>query len=397
MKFLERASLSQPDDRDLKELTREFKNRQKELSAVGGREKQETKQELPDSASPIIKMPSPLPDIVKSNKSVTLHAKRPGMYNAGLQVKRGDFVTILAEGTINVWPARGKERLYGPKGVLLVRFGNKEFARDYGGPEAIEAPEDGPIYIGYKGSYIYFSGNPIKPEHYRDDIGAYNVDVIVWKTKDANLIAKFLEESSLTRPEDKTLKEIVQEFKRWQERTNEAERVQKGLQALKELEEIKRKLSEPVIVVAYPKDGITVESEYVNLFGVAEHEKGISKFEIMINDKPVGLKDQRDLQLVAKDRKRIDFSEQIRLKDGQNIISILVQSPEGVRSQKTISIQLARKREEVYAVVIGINRYKNLPSLKYAANDARSSIAIWLRSIKFPKNMFGCFWMKKLP
>jgi len=72
------------------------------------------------------------------------------------------------------------------------------------------------------------------------------------------------------------------------------------MQALKDLEEMKTKMAEqqkkeadlsarlkslerrkiaqpknlPVIAIANPKEGITVDSEYISLFGVAEHEKG---------------------------------------------------------------------------------------------------------------------------
>jgi uncharacterized caspase-like protein len=127
----------------------------------------------------------------------------------------------------------------------------------------------------------------------------------------------------------------------------------------------------PVVAVAYPKDGASVDSEYVSLDGVAEHEKGLSKFEIFVNNRLVTLKDPRGLQVIPRDRKRIEFSERIRLREGTNAISIAVQGTEGLTSQKTIFVRLAKKQEKVYAVVIGINKYKNLPPLKYAVNDAR--------------------------
>jgi uncharacterized caspase-like protein len=142
----------------------------------------------------------------------------------------------------------------------------------------------------------------------------------------------------------------------------------------------------PVIAVGYPKDGISVDSEYVTLFGVAEHDKGISKLEILVNNKRVGMRDHKDLQLDPKGRKRIEFSEQIRLREGQNIISISVQGTEGLTNQRTISIQLARKQEKVYAVVIGINKYKNFPSLRYAVNDAREFYRYLVEVNQVPKD-----------
>jgi hypothetical protein len=408
-----------------------------------------------EANSSVIKVPKPLPDIVKTYKSVKIWAGSSGMNHTGLKVHRGDYITILAKGSINVWPAKGKEYAYGPKALLVFILGDNDYpVRRYKGPEVMEVKEDGGIYLGYRGSELNQYGRPLKPLHFNDDVGSFYADIIVWKTNDRKLMTKFLEDLSLAKPKDEDLKEIVQEF-RWrsggylalEEKKKEVEeirkelsiaqtqtvsetkeeekkvaigpkekqaqgtkdndkekgtedlneRLQKGLQALKELEEVKKKLSEreekeaqllarlesmerersiqsknlPVIAVAYPKDGISVDSENVSLYGVAEHEKGISKLEIFVNSKPVGLRGHKDLQLPPKDRKRIEFSERIHLREGQNTVSIAVQGTEGLTSQKTIFIRLAKKQEKVYAVVIGIDKYKNLPPLKYAVNDAR--------------------------
>ena len=430
----------------------------------------------------VIKMPKPLPDFVKNYKSVKVWAGSSGMDHTGLKVNRGDYVTVLAKGIINVWPAKGKEYAYGPKALLLLQLGDNDYpVRRYKGPELIEVKEDGGVSLGYRGSEVSPYGRPSKPGFFADDVGSFYVDIIVWKMKDPKLMIKFLEEASLAQPKDGDLKEMAQEF-RWrqqgylalQEKKKEIEEIkkeliatedkeasgikkkeekespkvekpetempipvgkiakkdegkpavaplkekegpgikddgkenktedlneklQKALQAVKELEDVKKKLSEreekeaqllarlesmerersiqsknlPVIAVAYPKEGISVDSEHISLYGVAEHDKGISKFEISVNNKPLGLKAYKELQLPPKDRKRIEFSERIRLREGQNTISIAVQGTEGLTNQKTISIQLAKKKEMVYAVVVGIDKYKNLPTLKYAVNDAR--------------------------
>jgi hypothetical protein len=408
-----------------------------------------------DAHCSVIKMPKPLPDIVKTYKSVRVWSGSAGINRTGFKVNRGDYITILAKGTINVWPTKGKEYAYGPKVLLVFLLGDHDYPwRQYRGPELMEVKEDGDIYIGYRGSELSPYGRPIRPDHFSDDTGSFSVDMIVWKTNDPRLIAKFFDEASIAQPKDMVLNEIASEF-RWrnhgylalQEKKKEVEeireelsiaetkeaseikreeekaavppeekeaheikegdkekatqelteRLEKALQALKDLEDTKKKLSEreekeaqllarleslerersiqsknlPVIAVAYPKDGISVDSEHVSLYGIAEHEKGISKFEIFVNNKPVGLGGHQDLQLPPKDRKRIEFSERIHLREGANTISIAVQGTEGLTSQKTIFIRLAKKQEKVYAVVIGIDKYKNLPPLKYAVNDAR--------------------------
>jgi hypothetical protein len=399
--------------------------------------------------SSVIKMPKPLPDIVKNYKSVYVHAGRPEMNNTGVQVRRGDYITILAKGTIDLFPSYGRGNYeYGPKVLLLHKLSAEGSVQKYQGPEIIAITDSGNIYLGY--SPMVFGVGALTTVH----TGFFDVDIIVWKTNDPNLMAKFLEESSSAQPKDKELKEMAQEFKKRQEilvglqkktkeveeikkelsivetkeipeikreekkapippKEKEAQRIkdndkekateelteklQKALQAMKELEEMKKKLTEreekdsqllarlesleeeksrqskdlPLIAVAYPKDGLTLDSEYINLYGMAEHEKGIAKFEILVNKKLVVLKDQRDLSVVPKDRRRIEFSERIRLQEGQNTISINVQGTGGLTNQKNISIQLAKKREKVFGVVIGINKYKNFPSLKYAVNDAQ--------------------------
>ena len=419
--------------------------------------------------SSVINMPKPLPDIVKNYKSVKVWAGSAGMNRTGFKVNRGDTITILAEGTINVMPAKGKDYAYGPKALLVYLLGDNDHpVRQYTGPKLIEVKENGDIYLGYRGSHLSSYGKPFRTDYFNDDTGSFSVDIIVWKTNDPEIMTKFLEEASLAKPKDQDLKEIVQEF-RWRswgylalqqkktevekirkelstvetkqisetkkeeknaavppketeahrikesdaERVTENldERLQKALQAVKELEDIKKKLSEreekeaqllarlesmekersiqsknvPVIAIAYHKDGISVDSEYVSLYGVAEHDKGISKFEIFVNNKPVSLKGHKDLQLSPKDRKRIEFSERIRLREGQNTISIAAQGTEGLTSQKSISVQLVKKQEKVYAVVIGINKYKNLPSLKYAVNDAREFYRYLTEVIQVPK------------
>ena len=55
-----------------------------------------------DAIPSVMKMPRPLPDIVKAYKSVNLPAGRIGMLDTGVQLKQGDYITIPAKGAINV-------------------------------------------------------------------------------------------------------------------------------------------------------------------------------------------------------------------------------------------------------------------------------------------------------
>jgi hypothetical protein len=175
------------------------------------------------------------------------------------------------------------------------------------------------------------------------------------------------------------------------------EKLHKAMEALKELEELKKKVEQqkerekeimvriqrmeedklkrpktpPLIAIASPKDGVMVDSEYIIISGVAESEEGIVKLEILVNDRPVITNDIRALQIVARDLRRVEFSERISLREGINEIHVIAQDKEGLSSRKGISIQMAKKKEELWAVIVGIDKYRNLPNLKFAGNDAR--------------------------
>jgi hypothetical protein len=166
--------------------------------------------------SSVTKMPKPLPDIVKSYKSVTVQAGIPGMHRAGVEVNQGDFITILAKGAIDILPVRGNKNLYGPKGVLLFLLSESDRLREYTGPEFIEIKETGQIYLGYRGSLMSPQGKPSHPENFNNDTGSFSVDIIVWKTDNPEVIIKFLGQLSSSQPDDRELKEVPQELKKRQ-------------------------------------------------------------------------------------------------------------------------------------------------------------------------------------
>ena len=395
-------------------------------------------------AAPVIKMPKPMPDIVKEYKSVVVYGNKPGMYNSGVRVKEGDNITVLADGEIDVWPAKGGH-IYGPYSLLLMRIGDKNYASrgisGYYRHSAVAAVrESGNIYLGVADGPMDPYGEPSKPEYYLDNRGYFVADIIVWKQNDPIRIADVFEEASRNNPKNMSLEILAGKFKNQKEillaekkkteeveKTKEAiaalkekevpgakeaekekqiaelnEKLQNASQSLKDLEEMKRKLAEqqekekelmarleqseqerlklerlgsaknpPVIAIASPKDGMIVDFQYIPISGVVESGKGIAQLEILVNQQAASRKNQRDLQLVAKDLKQVDFSEKIRLREGKNEIAVVAQDSEGLVAKKTVSVQFIKKREEVWAVVIGISRYKNIPSLKYAANDAR--------------------------
>ncbi|MBU0769111.1 MAG: caspase family protein [Proteobacteria bacterium] len=465
---------------------------------------------LSGCATSVIKIAKPTPDIIKEYKSVVVWAGIPGMVDTGVEVRSGDYVTILAEGEIHVFPRSAFIKK--PYGHLLLRVG-KDNVVWYVGQELTPIYSEGHLYLGYTGSPIDAYGEPLYPGDYQDDTGNFVVDIIVWKTNDPILMAKFFEEASQRDPKNAALKEISMNFENMKEllvaeqkakrELAEAEkaitdlqreevskpkvpeekvtdpgpivtatkgkepqtvqeldrgkqvpavspkpqeekkpslppqekeipgakdddkekkiaelneRLQKAIQALRDVEKMKKRMAAqldeqqkkeaevaarlealemertkqpkniPVIAIATPKDGITVDSEYISLAGVAEHEKGIEKFEILLNGEPAHYRDRRGIKLVQKEMKRIEFSERIRLREGKNDITILAQEKEGMTAKKTITVHMAKKRREIWAVIIGINQYQNLPSLKYAVNDAREVYRYMIEVNRVPKD-----------
>lgn len=388
-------------------------------------------------ATPVIKMSKPLPDIVKEYKMFKLDATSLEYLKSGIQVVNGDFITIMAKGTI-----RGPNWGITPPANLMLKIGETGPVYFYfptPSANSFQVKETGEILIRT-------SMFRLTPNFY----GHFVVDIIVWKKEDPILIADFLDDMSQNDPNNEVLKDFAKDFKKWKEivlaekkakeeveETKKAmaalerkevpaikepnkekqiaemnERLQKAVQSLKELEELKRKLKEeeekgrkladqlarlreeklkdlkipPVIAIASPKDGMGVDLEYITISGVVEDEEGITKFEILVNEQLVTRKDQRGLQIVNKDLRKIDFAEKIRIKEGKNQISVIAHNAIGLAAKKIISVQFAKKKEEVWAVVVGVNKYKKFPSLKYAVNDAQEFYRYLTEVNRIPKD-----------
>ncbi len=447
--------------------------------------------------SPVIKMTQPAPDIIREYKSIVVPAGQIEMFDTGVEVKKGEQITVLAEGEIDVSPRIFRTKK--PHGSLLFRLGAYNIVSRYVGQELIPVATDGNLYLGYIGSPINKYGNPKNPEYYSDDMGYYVVDIIVWKTQNPILMADFFKEASQRDPQKDILKLMATKFESRKElflaeqkakkelvatekaiaslqgeelskpkvprgktvesppavdvtkgemlkaaqkpelqkeeptaipkptgrkenpsapprektvpavrdddkNTKDAElneKLQKAILALQAVENIKKQMAEqmaeqqrreeemaarlealelektkqpkniPVIAIASPADGIMVESEYISLSGVAEHEKGIEKFEILLNGVLLRSRSHRAVIPVGKKLNRIEFSERIRLEEGSNSITIHAQERDGIASEKTIAVQRSPKKGSIWAVIIGINSYHRLPSLKYAVHDAK--------------------------
>ena len=117
----------------------------------------------------------------------------------------------------------------------------------------------------------------------------------------------------------------------------------------------------------------TVEVKIINVSGVAEDDEGLSKLEIIVNGKRIAVREGGRGTRETKDisTKRIDFKERIHLEPGENQITFRALDLQGLTSEKSITVQYAERRKNIWAVVVGINRYAKVRPLRYAVNDAR--------------------------
>jgi Caspase domain/Bacterial Ig domain len=425
-------------------------------------------------ATPNIQLPKPLPSIVKEYKQVNVVAGSPGMKNTGVYLEPGDIYSILATGSIDYWAGgAGVYAVYSaPPGFkyhdvrpelgwpLIVRIGDDPVFYPFFNRNGFSrmSYQSGPIYLGYRSGKVSAYGVPRNPDEYRDDRGAFRVDIIVYKEADWVQIADFLSQAvrkdqgnkpiaeahedadryaSLERAEKQAKTEIektqqqISELKKEAGPTSKPEappsppeqkpaealskenkiaqlqtRLEKLLESQAQLEEMKKELEEekkktsllaeelgekerrekelltqlakgvknpPVIMIASPKDGCTIETNSIALAGVAEDEQGIEQLEIFVNGQPLEEKIGRGLRL-QKDApsRRIEFNEPIPLQPGENQIRVRAVDADGFASEKTLAVSHVEMRKNIWAVVVGINNYPHARPLKWAVNDARA-------------------------
>jgi hypothetical protein len=445
--------------------------------------------------SPTLKTPPPIlgmpaPPIVKQYQHITLRSTSPSMQNTGIYLSKGELYSILARGSINIWPSgpRRSPRMWhkyheiGPEdgGCFMVRIGEKNdfFYPFYGrNGSTFHSYEPGYLYLGIKDGKVNQYGKSLNRRNYKDNFGYFSVDIIVWKRDDYVQIADFFEKMKEKDPnnvaiidahneankrrkiylaEAKATKEIeetktkIQELK--EESQREKEKITKTvekkeprpgtkpvaaeltkdkqiaqlqvklselMETLKQLEEMKKQLQEekrktgllskelsekerrekdllsqlergkespPVIVVASPKNDVEVEVGTIAFSGVAEDAQGLKGLDFFINDNPLLTKVSRDIKVVGtKPPKRLEFAERILLQRGENKIRIRATDTDGLVAEKILTVRYRETRKNVWAVVIGINKYRKNRHLKYAVNDARAFYEHLIRNNRIPK------------
>ena len=196
-------------------------------------------------STPIVKMPEHLPDSIKKYKHVSVNAGFPGMKNTGVYLNKGDTYSILATGSIDYCPGgncnyHDVRPEYG--WPLLAKIGEYTYFNPLDGGYNADTISDtlysGYLYLGYRSGRVDGYGDPLNPEKYNDDSGAFKVDIIVWKNDDWIQIADFFKKMKEKDPNNQA---IMDAFSLANERK---EIVLAEAVASKEIEETKKEIQE---------------------------------------------------------------------------------------------------------------------------------------------------------
>lgn len=178
-------------------------------------------------SKPNIQLPEPLPPIVREYKHVTVHGGRAGMKNTGVHLESGEIYSILATGSIDYWGRKlhGFPGGQAPPGFkyhdvrpelgwpLMVRIGKNYPSNPFYNKNGISEMSfhTGDLYLGYRSGPMTSDGEPKRPDEYKDDKGAFHVDIIVWREADWIQIADFLSQVVEKEPTNKPLADAHRE------------------------------------------------------------------------------------------------------------------------------------------------------------------------------------------
>jgi uncharacterized coiled-coil protein SlyX len=127
----------------------------------------------------------------------------------------------------------------------------------------------------------------------------------------------------------------------------------------------------PMLLITSPDGSAEVETDRVWLSGAAQDDTGIQQLEVFINEQPVKFSASQSTRgNVNETQRRLNFSEELLLKPGENFIRIRATDLDGLQTERALTLNFTPSRRNIWAVVVGINDYPRLPKLKYAVNDA---------------------------
>jgi hypothetical protein len=220
---------------------------------------------------------------------VIIFGDRPGMQNTKIYMNEKDLYSILATGSIDLWPKGPDYHDVRPEQgwPLMARIGKKNWyfsplSGCYCNAFTQNSHYSGYLYLGVRDGKVDRYGNPSYPNYCRDNIGSFSVDIIVWKTDDYVQIADLLEKMKEKDPKNRA---IVQAFN---DATYKRNLFLAAAKASKEIEQTKKEIRELREESQREKETIT---------------KSVEKKEPSLGTKPVApelSKDKKIAELEAK-------------------------------------------------------------------------------------------------
>ena len=383
-------------------------------------------------SAPQIYPPDQTPAYVRELKTIRLYAHIEKK-DTKIELAAGEYVSIMVTGQIRLW--RGGP-LKDASAWVVAKYINggrhRLFWTVTGG--TFESLTPGRLSLGIIDSY------------HQDNVGHFDIIIIVWKTKDYVKISGFLEELqkrdpgnrgiadavkqardirdfdiakakasqeiSATKQEiqkledskqklsgaanlenetqaqklEKRLTELTAKLRQLDEMTLQLQQErEKSAQLSQELEEkgqrekeLMSKIGEgakvpPFVIVTSPEDGRKLEVDSVRIAGAVEDDGGLMQLEVLVNGRSITADDARGIKPVTREApRRLNFDQPVPLTRGENRIQVKVTDTDGLVTQRTVSVYYTPSRRNVWAVVVGINDYPQLPKLKYAVNDAKA-------------------------
>jgi hypothetical protein len=367
-----------------------------------------------------------------------VYAKNSNAGKTGVYVEKGDFYSFIVTGKVRTKKSNHPQIRYydeGPERRLGVLI-DKQYQKVPPINATIDAQTKGEIKLivedyGFVPEYGYAKYNS---KYYQDNTGSYEVTIIVWKTQNLDHIVDFFKQLKMLNPEEETAEtlfaqaqslrtslgevKIASNENKDQPQEQSAETLSKSNQtedldhqlpylkvSVPETQQVKppqessadsvsltdsRDLYSPLMLIVSPREGQSISTINIRLIGVIEDDKGLQKVKITINDKPLSLNDNRGISIEpTQPTRRYEFNEKIPVDIGSNRINIHAEDLSGHVSEKTIVVNRKELRRKVWAVVVGVNTYTNLPHLKYAVKDARAFNDLLLENnLSLPENIF---------
>ena len=129
----------------------------------------------------------------------------------------------------------------------------------------------------------------------------------------------------------------------------------------------------PVIAIGTPFNEQRVAASTIQLSGMVSDDNGVASIEIMVNARRLeGVRDIGVHQIRNENQKNRPFAHQLPLEIGSNTITVRAYDLENLSSEHSLVVHRESERGDVYAAVIGIDRYQHVPSLRFARKDAEA-------------------------